>query len=287
MAWFFYALLAAFSLSTTDALCKKALQEYDELIIAWVRFTLALPFLLPFIFLAPIPFLDATFWKTLFILLPLELTAIFFYIRAIKLSPLSLTIPFLSLTPVFLILTSFLILGEVPDRSGFIGIFLITGGAYLINLNFNQKGFLTPFQHLLKNKGSCLMIGAAFIYSITSNLGKIAVFHSNPIFFGSFYTLCLSIMLTPLAVFLMRKKPFNFRSQLKTFLPIGFFYALMTIAHYQALVRVEVAYMISIKRMSLIFSVLYGGLIFKEENLKGRLLGTICMITGAISITLF
>ncbi|MCX8012366.1 MAG: DMT family transporter, partial [Desulfobacterota bacterium] len=251
------------------------------------RFSLAVPFLLPFVFLSPIPSLDLTFWKTFFILLPLEVTAISFYIRAIKLSPLSLTIPLLGLTPLFLIITSFLILGEFPDRSGLIGIFFIAGGAYLLNLNSIQKGFLAPLQNILKSKGSLMMIGASFIYSITSNLGKIAVFHSNPIFFCAFYTISLAMALSPRAVFLMRKKPFNFWSKLKTFLPIGFFYALMTIAHYQALARVEVAYMISIKRMSLIFSVIYGGLIFKEENLKERLFGTLCMITGAVLITLF
>jgi len=48
MVWFLYALLAAFCLSTTDALCKKALKETDELVVAWVRFGFALPFLLDF-----------------------------------------------------------------------------------------------------------------------------------------------------------------------------------------------------------------------------------------------
>jgi uncharacterized membrane protein len=81
------------------------------------------------------------------------------------------------------------------------------------------------------------------------------------------------------------KISFNFKPQLKTFLLIGFFYALMTIAHYQAIARVEVVYMISIKRMSLLFSVLYGGLIFHEENIGERLVGSLVMILGVIFIT--
>jgi len=285
MVWFLYALLAAFCLSTTDALCKKALKETDELVVAWVRFGFALPFLFLFMLPGEIPPLDRTFWKILGMLLPLEVTTIFLYIKAIKVSPLSLTIPFLSLTPLFLIVTSFLILGEFPDRSGLTGIFLITCGAYLLNLHQVKKGILAPLRSIVKEKGSLMMIGVAFIYSVTSNLGKIATLHSSPLFFGMFYTLVLTMVLTPFAFFRVMKNPVNFKPRLKTFLLIGFFYALMTIAHYQAIARVEVVYMISIKRMSLVFSVLYGGLIFHEENIGERLVGSLVMIMGVIFIT--
>jgi drug/metabolite transporter (DMT)-like permease len=286
MVWFLYALLAAFCLSTTDALCKKALKETDERVVALVRFGFALPFLFLFMLPAEIPPLDRTFWKTLGMLVPLEVTAILLYLKAIKVSPLSLTIPFLSLTPVFLLVTSFLMLGEVPDRSGLVGVFLIAGGAYLLNLHHGRKRILAPLRSIIQEKGSLIMIGVAFLYSVTSNLGKIATLHSSPIFFGMFYTLVLTMALTPFAFSREMKNPFNFKAQLKTFLLIGFFYALMTVAHYQAIARVNVVYMISIKRMSLLFSVLYGSLIFNEENINERLAGSLVMILGVIFITL-
>ena len=50
---------------------------------------------------------------------------------------------------------------------------------------------------------------------------------------------------------------------------------------------VEVAYMISVKRTSLIFSVLYGWLVFKEEHIRERLLGCMVMVIGVALITLF
>lgn len=86
-------------------------------------------------------------------LLPSEVTAIFLYSKAIKVSPFSLTILFLSLTPVFLIVTSFLILGDLPDRSGLIGIFLIACGMYLLNLPYGQKEILAPLRSIVKEKG--------------------------------------------------------------------------------------------------------------------------------------
>jgi uncharacterized membrane protein YhiD involved in acid resistance len=45
--------------------------------------------------------------------------------------------------------------------------------------------------------------------------------------------------------------------------------------------------MISIKRMSLLFSVIYGALIFKETKIKERLSGTLTMLIGAAVITIF
>ncbi|MBI2647506.1 hypothetical protein HYW99_03445 [Candidatus Woesearchaeota archaeon] len=45
--------------------------------------------------------------------------------------------------------------------------------------------------------------------------------------------------------------------------------------------------MISVKRMSIIFSVLYGHFLFREEKIRERLIGTIFMFAGVVLITLF
>jgi len=217
MAWSLYALLCAFCLSTTDALCKKALQDTDELVVAWVRVGFSLPFLFFAVLPIKIPYLDRTFWHSLLVLLPLEITAILLYIRAIKTSPLSLTVPFLSLTPVFLIITSYLILGEFPDRSGLAGIIFIAIGAYLLNFHQGKEGILGPFQSIFKEKGSIIMVGVAFIYSITSNFGKVAILHSNPLFFGTFYTFLLTLFLLPFVLLRIIKQRVKLRFQIKTF----------------------------------------------------------------------
>src|SRR4030067_769485 len=133
MTWVLLSLLTAFSLSTADALSKRALHRTDEIIIVWVREAYAIPFVALTLFFVPIPTLDSTFFITLLALLPLELTALILYVKAIKISPLSLTVPFMALSPVFIIIIAFFLLGELPDKSGFLGIFLIVIGAYLLN----------------------------------------------------------------------------------------------------------------------------------------------------------
>jgi len=285
MLWIIFALITAFSLSTADALSKRAMIKSDEYVIAWVREGYALPFIAIALFFIPIPDLDKTFWVSVLILLPLEITALILYVKAIKLSPLSLTIPFMALSPVFITFIAFFLLGEWPDKSGIAGIFLITIGAYLLNAKASNLGLLGPIKAIAKERGSVLMIIVAVIYSITSTIGKIAVQHSSPIFFGFFYPLLLTIALS--MVVGVKGTLHQVVSRPVTFLTIGLFTAIMILSHFLAISMADVAYVISVKRTSLVFSVIYGMIVFKERDIGERLLGSLFMLAGVVSITVF
>lgn len=288
MPWVLYSLLSAFSLSTADALSKKGLERADEYTIAWIRLLFSAPyFLLSFLFIE-IPVINITFWISILILLPLEIFSTILYIKALKVSPLSLTIPFLSFTPLFLIATSFLILGETPSAPGVIGIILIAFGAYTLNIHTLKRpsDLLEPLRAIVKEKGSVYMILVAFIYSITSNLGKLAILHSSPVFFGVTYYLILTVAFTPIAL-KMSSLRLNLRENFLNYSFIGFFIALMVIFHVLAIVLTDVAYMIAVKRTSLLFSVLYGRIIFKEKGFRERLFGSLMMVAGVVVISIY
>ncbi len=285
MYWLPFALITAIALSTADALSKRALKDTDELVIVWVREGYALPFLAIALYFVPAPYLDSAFWATVGALIPLEVLSLILYVKAIRLSPLSLTIPFMALSPVFIIFIAFVMLGEVPSRGGVAGVVLITVGAYMLNASATKTGLLGPIKAIVKEKGSLLMIAVALIYSVTSTLGKVAVQHSDPVFFGAFYPFTLTAVLT---IYTISKG--KFESVLKkpaTFLPIGLCTAVMILSHFVAISLTQVAYMISVKRTSLIFSVLYGRLLFHEINIRERLLGSLIMLSGVVLIVLF
>lgn len=287
MLWLYLSLVSAVTFAVVDALSKFALNDSGEEVVALASWGFATPFLLLILPFIDIPPLDSTFWLMTLLAIPLEVIAVRLYIRAIKLSPLSLTIPFLALTPVFLIGTSFVILGELPDKSGMAGIFLLAIGAYLLNVNRTTEGFLSPFKAIAREPGSILMIVVAFIYSITSNLGKVAILHSSPIFFAIIYTTVFSGVLLLMAVLNKRNSISAIKTRPALFIVMGLTFAIQVVTHFSALKLVEVSYMISVKRTSLIFSVICGRLFFKEENFRERLLGSMVMAIGVISITLF
>ena len=288
MSWFIYAFVCAISLATADALSKKVLDDNtDPYIVAWVRTGYATPFIAVIIPFIDIPTLDGVFYIAMFLSIPLDIIALLLYMKAIKVSPLSLTLPFLSLTPVFLIGTSYVILGEKPDKSGFIGIILVVIGSYLLNVHTISRGVFEPFKAIAKEQGSVLMIVVAFVFSIGVCFGKIAVQHSNPAFFSVIYIFLLSLFLFIVVSFKSKHFLSKSTSRPVPFVFIGMLIAIMIVTHLKAISLIEVSYMISVKRLSILIGVIYGVMFFNETNIKERFLGATVMVSGIIMISVF
>ncbi|MFQ5646176.1 MAG: EamA family transporter [bacterium] len=285
--WIWLGLVCAFSSATSDALSKKAFKHHHVWLVAWARLLYILPLLWVGFLLEGVPSLDSTFWAVSLSALPLELAATLLYYKALEISPLSLTIPFLALTPVFLIATAFILMGELPTFIGTGGIFLIALGAYLLNLSPGHKTVWDPLKAIGREKGSIYMILVAFIYSITSALGKIAVQHATPLSFIAVYFTLLTVMLGAVVYQKDRSGFSRVFSAPGRFGLIGFFFGLMLLSHFYAIRLTEVAYLISLKRLSLIFSIGYGYLFFRETNIRSRLLGASVMFAGAVVISLW
>ncbi len=286
MDWVSLSLASAFFLATSDALAKRAVQNENEYLVAWFRLLFTLPALVITILLVPFPKLDRDFYLSFFIALPVELVTIILYIKALKLSPLSLSVPFLALTPVFLVSVSYLVLGEKVSLSGSVGILLIATGGYILNIDKHRKGCFEPIRLIFREKGAMLMIGVALLYSVTSSLGKVAIMHSSPLFFGASYFIALNIAFAPIALWKRRNILGDFVRKgkfISLFFP-GMFYALMIITHMEAMKLTKVAYMISVKRTSLLMSVLYGYFLLQEENIRSRFLGALLMFAGFVLV---
>ncbi len=192
--------------------------------------------------------------------------------------------PFLALTPLFLIVMSYVILGERVSLKGGIGIFLMAIGSYTLNIHKIRHTILEPVKAIFREKGSVMMIIVAFIFSITSSLGKMAIENSSPIFFGSFYFILVTFFFTPIAVGKNKGKISIVKKDVIPLIPIGVTYSMMILFHMLAMSLSNVAYMISIKRTSLLFSVLYGHFLFKEEKIAEKALGSIIMFLGFVLI---
>lgn len=255
--------------------------------MAVARLSFTVPCLLILLFLIPIPHLDGTFFLSTAFALPLEFTALLLYMRAIQVSPLSLTVPFLAFTPAFLVLTGRLILGEQLNLMGILGILGVTAGSYILNAKEIRNGILAPFRAIGREEGSWLMLVVSFLYSLTAAAGKKAVEHSSPLFFACFYFLILGTVL-PLGLLFANKIQWrNLKTVLGPGLLIGTILAVMITSHMLAISRVEAAYMIAIKRTSILFSILYAAYLFKEENLRPRFFGALLMVLGVIMIATF
>ena len=132
------------------------------------------------------------------------------------------------------------------------------------------------------------MVMVALLYSMTSSLGKIAVTHSSPVFFGATYYGAIVVCLFPLAVRHVDRSQVAAllrRNAVPALLP-GLFYAGMALTHFYAVSLASVSYVIAIKRSSLLIGSAYGFLFFGERNMKERLAGAGLMFAGFLVIVL-
>ncbi len=287
MLWFPLTLGSAFMLSLADALTKRELPRCGLVTAVWMRNLVALAFMLPALIFIEFPPLDRTFFHAVIAALPLEIAATVLYIRAIQLSPLSLTMPFLAMTPLYLLATSFVILGEVPSRAGAAGVVLIAAGAYLLNAHtLKGGGLIEPFMAIAREPGSVMMMAVALIYAFTSDLGKLAILHSSPVFFAVFYWAAFCALLTPVSLYLLRGRmtAVALADEARRFAPVGLAQAVMVILHMVAISLTQVSYMIAVKRTSLLFAAGFGWFMFSEKNIRERLVGAIVMFAGLVLI---
>ncbi len=287
MLWLVFAFLTAFFESMKDVFSKKSLKNIDEYVVAWSLRFFALLLLLPLLFFVEIPKIGEQFWFALFVSGILNSIATILYMKAIKFSELSLTVPMVAFTPLFLLITSPLILGEFPGVFGLAGVLLIVLGSYVLNIKEKRNGYLAPFKALLRERGPRLMLTVAFIWSICGNFDKIGVLNSSPVLWSIVINAFIALCMLPVLFFKSRGNIKQIPANLPGLLPIGLFGGLMYICQMTAFSLTLVAYVISIKRLSVVLGVVFGGLIFKEEKIKERLLGAAIMVLGVLFIALF
>lgn len=287
MIWLVLSLLTALSVAFRDIAVKVFSRELSTLEIGAAELFWSLPVLICAALLLPVPQVDAIFWKAFLISLPVNGLAYILYLHAIKLSPISLTVPFLAFTPVFMILTGSLVLGEKVSSLGCVGIILIVAGSYILNIDKNKKSFWYPITAFTREKGSWLMLLVAFTFSYAAVLGKQAMLHSSPLFFT--YTFFIVMNLIMLIGFSLLGKT-NWEN-LWSCRYKGFFLGSLLISqvscHALAIMLNTAAYMIAVKRSSILFSVILSWLLLKEKNIQFRFKGTIIMFCGVILIALY
>lgn len=286
MSWLFFSFLNAFFESISNAFGKQQTKHFDSYSILWSQRLFAVLILLPFVFFThSLQTVNTTFWLVTISNALLNTGIFILFYKALKESPLSLSLPIATLTPVFLLITSPLIVGEFPKPLGILGIITTVIGSYVLNLSKRHESLWEPLVSIIREKGTRHMLLVAFLWSITSNIDKIGVQNSNPIlyaFTGTFFILLFSTIV-------VAAKKISFIHILKnsiTLAPVGIATGISTVAQMTALSVTIVPNVITVKRTSTIFGVIWGKLFFKEEKMKERLLGASIMVLGVIFIAL-
>lgn len=274
---------SGFFTALSDIISKDYIRKFDvdSFFVLYVRWVFCALSLFPLVVVDAPDNVDASLVFVSLILVPIEIAAGYFYMKSLELAESTLVLPFQSFTPVFIPPIASLMIDETYSKQGLLGIVLVVLGSFLFFKNNNHR-------NKAEKKAILYMIYTAVMYAFSSVLGRYVILKISPLFFSASYMFVLSLVLTP--YFIRKYRAQGFFKIKRTLIPafvLGFITALAVITHSVSLLEIESGYMISLKRTSVIFSVLLGYIILREKTkIKERFSGAFLMMIGVFIIGL-
>ncbi len=253
-----------------------------------ISLSFVLPFSIGFLLFFGVPAFTPQFWKFVFVVSILDTIAAVIYYKALSMSEISLLAPISSFNPAFTLFFATIFLHENPTPIKLIGILLIIIGAYLLNVDQIRAGIFKPISKLLSDKGVKLFLISNLIWGMTPILQKKAIFETTPnipITVPAIETIFIIIFLLPFLFKMKNIKKYT-KTNLSTLLVYG---SLATVGQFAALTAFSlnnVAYVTAIFKLSALFSIILGAVLFKEHHIQERFLGAFVMVIGTILIAL-
>lgn len=210
-----------------------------------------------------------------------------FLVKAFKNGQLSVLGPLNSYKAIIGLLLGIVILKEIPNIYGLVGIFLIIGGSYFIFDTLPEKFSLALF----KNKDIQYRFLALMFCAVEAIFIKKTILLSSVwdafiawCFFGAVFSLILLAFekINPVKELLVLKT-----RNLSFFINIVICIGIMQFTTNYLFARMNVAYALSIFQLSTIVSIILGQRFFAEKDIFKKILGSLIMIAGTILIVLY
>jgi drug/metabolite transporter (DMT)-like permease len=228
---------------------------------------------------------DVRYWPPALASMAMNALANVLFMRSVQLSPLSRTVPFLSLTPVISALAAIPLLGEVPGSMHWAGISLVVVGALVLNSDLSDSWW----RSVSHEKGAPYMIAVAFLWACSTALDKLALGHASPashafLLSGGSATILLSWLLSTGKQGELREVVLAPRALLAGL--IGFAVAALAL-QMLALQWLWVAVVETLKRAFGVFgSVVFGRLFFGEPITSRKVAAVVLMVAGTTLLAL-
>jgi drug/metabolite transporter (DMT)-like permease len=208
------------------------------------------------------------------------------YFRALQVSPLSMCVPFLSFTPVFLIPTGYFIIGETPAPLKLVGVALIVVGSLAMHRRLFAEGWLAPAKAVIREKGSRYMLLVSFLFALTNPLDKKLVTMSDVFTEALAYGIGLSIAFWIMTrvqggdFMAASKNNWKWISLAALSDAVSLLFQLASYAY------IAVVITVSIKRAGIVLSVFSGWLFFHERGITDKVIAASVMFCGVLILYL-
>ena len=209
-----------------------------------------------------------------------------FIIKALQKGELSVLGPINAYKSIVGIIFGFLLIGELPNTWGFLGVGLIIIGSYFVLDNGTEK-----FTWAVFNQPAIQYRIAALVFTgIQAVTDKQVIIHSNLTF--AFAGWCIFGFLFSIPLFLFSRV--NFTQQLFHFskkialiyMGLCFSVGTMVLCSNYAFKNMQVGTVLALFQISILLTVLFGHHFFNERGIVKKIAGSLIMITGSLLIML-
>lgn len=289
MNWIVLALVSAVFESAKDTYGKISSIKTNEFTsgIALHFFSLIFSLIYMVIF-ADFPAITKSFWIGSLAFLFITPAWTILYMKALKLTDLSISLPMMAFNPIFTALLNYGFKGGVITTNGWIGILSISIGVYFVNIKKESATYiLAPIKNMFSDKGALAMLGVAALWSFGAHFSKMRVDGSSP----AFSTLSGAVIgvVTTYLLGIYQKQDISltqFTKNIKVLAPVGIFYYLATFISSMALQTGSTAYVFALKRGSIITSSLVGKFVFHESYTIYKYLGLALTFSGIVLLAI-
>lgn len=289
--WFFLALGSAVTNSIYQAFSNYvvALGKFSKFAIIFYATGIGSLLLFAVSFMRGIPDIQSGFWGAVLATSTINFIAFPLILKGYEVGEFSSVYSMILLTPVFLLGTSFLMLGERPSAWGIIGVVVTVFGLSFMSWRQKKTAAISELdEHGSIQGGNLLGIFVAFLWAISVNFDKLSARYSDAFFAAAVSSAILSILNAAFLLFREQGKVSLLPNmKLRNFavpLILGGLFGGGMLLHNSALLHGFAAYTIAIKRIGTVFGVLWGWLFFQEKDISQKLVGASIAVAGVLLI---
>lgn len=289
MTWFILSILSAFLSAFAAITQKKVLFKVGALEFSFLLSLVNLLFSIPFFFFIDYSTVNYTNLSVLFIKSIIGVGAFYCVMVSLKNLEISNALPLLALTPGFVAVFAFLLLGESLKTIEIIGLLFLIAGTFILESK-NFKDLFIPFSVFIKSVYHRYIILALLLFTASSILDKFLLIKLNlsPISLTAFQHIYFAVIFSIIYLLFKNKEMHSTLEIKKNQLGWIALISIITIGYrYTQIVAVSlasVALVLAIKRTSVFWATVIGGKLFNDKDLLKRSIAAILILVGAILI---
>ena len=279
-----YALLTSLHIPTIKILSQKR----SVFCFIFINSLFVMPLLTILLLINGLPKVNLLFYFYVAVASLIDFLAYSLAVWSFKHFEISLVSPSGSFSPLLVTLFGFLFLSETVSLQKILAIILIVVGAYFLNVSTIKSGLLRPFKQLFLSKGVRYFIFANILWSLYPIFQKKALmesFPASPLYNSLLTMVFLAIFSVPFLFFKKEKIKIN-KKDFLFFVLSAVIVVLQLVTELTSYYLTNVGFSTAVFKTSILFTVIWGKIFFKEAGFKERIFGTSIMLLGIVILAL-